>query len=90
MSIEVRTVENKKDLKTFVKVPFPIFKGNEYWVPQLIVEEMDIFNPNKNPAYDEAESKQFVAYKNGKPVGRIAGILSHAANKKFDSKNIYV
>jgi len=88
MSIEIRTVESKKDLKTFVKVPFPIFEGNEYWVPQLIVEEMDVFNPKKNPAYDEAESKQFVAYKNGKPVGRIAGILSHAANKKFDSKNI--
>lgn len=88
MSIEIRTVENKKELKTFVKVPFPIYKDNDYWVPQLIVEEMDIFDPKKNPAYEGAESKLFVAYKDGKPVGRIAGILSHVANKKFESKNI--
>jgi hypothetical protein len=88
MSLEIRTVSNKKDLKTFVKVPFGIYKGNKCWVPQLIMEEMDIFNPKKNPAHESAESKLFIAYKDGKPVGRIAAILSHSANKKFDSKNL--
>lgn len=88
MSIEIRTVGNKKELKTFVKVPFPIYKDNDYWVPQLIREDMEIFNPKKNPAYEQAESKLFVAYKDGKPVGRIAGILSHAANNKFEARNL--
>lgn len=88
MSVTIRTVETKKDLKTFVKVPFDIYQGNDCWVPQLIREEMEIFNPAKNPAYKSAESRLFIAYKDGKPVGRIAAILSHAANEKFDTKNL--
>jgi hypothetical protein len=88
MSITIRTVETKKDLKTFVKVPFGIYKGNDCWVPQLIREEMEVFDPAKNPVYDSAESRLFIAYKDGKPVGRIAAILSHAANEKFDTKNL--
>jgi ribosomal protein S18 acetylase RimI-like enzyme len=88
MSVEIRTVETKKELKTFVKLPFGIYKGNDYWVPQLIREEMEVFNPKKNPAYDTAETRLFLAYKDGKPVGRIAGVLSHAANNKYDTKNL--
>ncbi|MDQ1354052.1 MAG: N-acetyltransferase protein [Acidobacteriota bacterium] len=88
MSIEIRTVETKKDLKTFVKVPFDIYKGNDCWVPQLIREEMEIFNKKKNPAYDSADSRLFLAYKDGRPVGRIAAILSYAANEKYNIKNL--
>ncbi|MCP5052464.1 MAG: hypothetical protein GY940_35175 [bacterium] len=88
MSVEIKEVKNKKDLKRFVKVPYPIYKDNEYWFPQLDMDEMEIFNPKKNPAYDVSESRQFIAYKNGKAVGRIAGILSHVANEKYDTKNL--
>jgi len=88
MSVEIRTVETKKEVKTFVKLPFGIYKGNDYWVPQLIREEMETFNPKKNPAYESAETRLFLAYKDGKPVGRIAAILSHAANNKYNTKNL--
>ncbi|MCP5108595.1 MAG: hypothetical protein GY950_34740, partial [bacterium] len=88
MSIEIRKVETKKALKTFVKVPFTIYKGNDCWVPPLISEEMETFDPRKNPAYEGAESRLFVAYKDGEPVGRAAAILSHAANDKFGTKNL--
>ena len=88
MSIEIREVMNKKDLKQFVKLPFEIFKDNKYWVPPLIMDEMETFNPDKNPAYENAEAKLFMAYKDGKLVGRIAGILSHVANKKYNTKNL--
>jgi len=88
MSLEIRTVETKKDLKKFLKLPFKIYKGNKYWVPQLLMDEMEIFDKEKNPAYENAESKLFLAYKDGELVGRIAGILSHAANDKYDTKNL--
>jgi hypothetical protein len=88
MSIDIKVVETKKDLKSFVKFPFKVFKDNPYWVPQLIVEDMEIFDRRKNPAFDSADAKLFLAYKNGKPVGRIAGILSFAANEKYNTKNL--
>ncbi len=88
MDIKIKTVESKKDLKKFVKFPFKIFKGNKYWVPQLILDEMELFNKDKNPAYETAETKLFMAYKDGEPVGRIAAINSMIANEKYGTKNI--
>lgn len=88
MSITIKTIESKKDLKKFVKFPFRIFKGNKYWVPQLILEDMELFNKKKNPAYDSADTKLFMAYKDGEPAGRIAAINSMIANEKYSTKNI--
>jgi len=88
MSIEVKVVETRKDLKQFVKMPFALYKGHPLWVPQLIRDEIETFTPGKNPAYEYAETKLFIAFKDGKPVGRIAGILNHAANKKYNAKNL--
>ena len=88
MSVEIRLVETKSELKTFIKVPFEIYKGDPYWVPPLMMDDLDTFTPGKNPAYEHAEAKLFLAYKDGKTVGRIIGILSHAANDKYNTKNL--
>ncbi len=88
MKPEIKEVKTKKEVKLFVKVPFTIYKGHPYWVPPLIRDEMELFDKEKNPAYEYAESRLFIAYVNGKPVGRIAAILSHAANTKYGTKNI--
>ncbi|MBN2400138.1 MAG: hypothetical protein JXI33_07335 [Candidatus Aminicenantes bacterium] len=88
MSITVKEVLNKKDLKTFVKIPFPMYKDNPYWVPQLIKDEMEIFDRAKNPAFENADARLFLAFKDGKAVGRIAAINSRVANQKYHSKNL--
>jgi len=88
MSITIKIVESKKDLKKFVKFPFKIFKGNKYWVPPLILDDMEIFNKKKNPAYETADSRLFLAYKDEELVGRIAAINSIIANEKYNVKNI--
>ena len=53
MSITVKEVLNKKDLKKFVKLPFSIYKNDPLWVPQLIRDDMEIFNKKKNPCLRE-------------------------------------
>jgi hypothetical protein len=88
MSIIVKEVLNKKDLKTFVKIPFPMYKGNPFWVPQLIRDDMEVFNPAKNPAFDNADARLFLAFKDGRPVGRIAAINSRVANEKYHTRNL--
>lgn len=88
MSLEIRLVETKRDLKKFIKFPFELYKGDPYWVPPLIKDEMESFNPQKNPAYESAETRLFLAFRDGKIVGRIAAILSHAANNKYNTKNL--
>ncbi|MFW6128984.1 MAG: hypothetical protein ACOC6P_01910, partial [Candidatus Aminicenantaceae bacterium] len=77
MPIEVREAEDLKDLKKFVRFPFELYKTNKYWVPPIIKNELDNLRRDKNPAFDHCEAKYFLAYKNGKIVGRIAGIINH-------------
>ena len=49
MAVEIREVKSRKELKAFVRFPFSLYKGNKYWVPPLIKNEMETFNPEKNP-----------------------------------------
>lgn len=74
--ITLKEMITTKEMKQFVKFPFSIFKNNPYWVPPIIKDEMDVLNKQKNPAFENAEARFFVAIKNGKIVGRIAAIIN--------------
>lgn len=85
--ITIIEVKTKKDLKKFVQFPIDLYKDNEYFVPALTMDEMDNFNPKKNPAYEFCETKLFLAYKDKRVVGRICGLINYAYIKKIN-KNI--
>ena len=74
--IEIKKVSSKKELKTFVKFPFSLYKNNAYYVPPIIKDELDSFNPDINPIFKEAQADFFLAYKNGQLVGRLAAIIN--------------
>lgn len=88
MSVEIREVLTKKDLKRWVMFPTKLFKNDKNYVPFLVSDEMATFTKKSNPAYDFCETKLFLAYKENKLVGRIAGLINHAYNKKWDKKAI--
>ena len=74
--IEIVTVENKKQEKDFVMFPFKLYKGCDYWVPPIIKEELESMDKTKNPVFKNAEAEFYLAYKDGKIVGRIAAIVN--------------
>ena len=88
MDIIIKEVRNQKERKAFVKVPFEILRGSPNWVPPLIHDEMETFDREKNPAYENADSRLFIAFRNNRPVGRIAAIHSRAANLKYGTRNL--
>ncbi len=88
MSITVKEVLNKKQLKQWVRFPSRLYKDNSNFVPFLENDEIETFTKEKNPAYDFCETRLFLAYKNGEIVGRIAGLINHAYNKKWDKNAI--
>ena len=75
--ITVKEITSKKDLKNFVKFPFTLYKKNPYWVPPIINDEMATFDKTKNPAFDNADARFFLAYKDTTIVGRVAAIINH-------------
>ena len=88
--VQVVEVLTKKQLLTWVRFPNKLYKGEKSFVPFLELDEVDLFSGavEKNPAYDFCETKLFLAYKDGKPVGRIAGLINHAYNKKWSQNAI--
>lgn len=83
MSVTLKEVQTKKDLQTFVRFPNLLYRDNPYFVPFLGADEMETFTRDKNPAYDFCDTKLFLAYKDGKVAGRIAGLINRAYNKKW-------
>ncbi|MEQ6167126.1 hypothetical protein AAOE16_08020 [Ekhidna sp. MALMAid0563] len=75
MSLEIKEVNTKKELKQFIKFPFELYKGNPYYVTPLIDFEMSTLRKDKNPAFEHAEAQYWVVQKNGKIAGRIAAII---------------
>lgn len=88
MSVEIKEVLTKKDLKKWVDFPNKLYKGNKYYVPFLFNDEMDTFTKEKNPAYEFCDTKLFLAYKDNEIVGRIGALINYAYNKKWNKNAI--
>lgn len=86
--VEIREVKTKKEQRIFAEFPVRMYQEVPQAIPDLIEDEISNFDPRKNPAYEYCRTKQFLAYKDGECVGRIAGIISKAANDKWNTKRI--
>lgn len=84
--LEIVRVETKKQMRDFVKFPFSLYKGNPYWVPPMLSDEYFTLDKTKNPAFDFSDACYWLALKDGKVVGRIAGIISHAYIEKWGNR----
>lgn len=79
--IEVVEVKTKRQLKIFAKYPVILYKNCPYYVPSLRSDELATFNPKKNFSLKNNKIKGFLAYKDGKVVGRIAGFINYKDNQ---------
>ena len=86
--LSVVEVKSENDLKKFIKFPMELYKNNKNYVPPLINDEKNIWNPKENPALAYSDVKQFLAYKDGKIVGRIALMLNHNEAKELENNKI--
>jgi hypothetical protein len=84
MAVEIRLIEpTKRNLLKFVHYPIDVlYKGNPYYVPSLVTDEVGTLTPSENPAFEFCQSVYYMAYRDGKPVGRIAGIINRVVNER--------
>ena len=75
MSLQLKKVHSKKELKAFIKFPSKLYEGNTHYVPPLIEFEMSTLLKEKNPAFDHAKACYWVVEEDSKIVGRIAAIV---------------
>ena len=86
--IEIRTVSTKKEIGKFVDFRTNLYKDDPYAVPYLYDDEVNSLLPSKNPAFEFCEAEYYMAYRDGKPVGRVAAIINHKANGLWNQKNV--
>ena len=86
MEIELKQVKTTRDLKKFIAFQYSLYKGNAFWCPPMRMDELNTLHKEKNPAFDFCEAEYWIAYQGNKPVGRIAGIINHKANERWNEK----
>ena len=84
--ITVKEVVAQADYKQFVNFPYELYKGNEYWVPPLRKDELNMLSPKTNPAFTFCKAKFWTAWDGNRCVGRIAAIINHNYNEKIGKK----
>ena len=85
MSVEIKVIDPsvRKQLRQFVLFPELLYKDNPYYVPNLVFDEMSTLDPSSNPASDFCDQELYMAYRDGKPVGRVAAIINRWANEHW-------
>jgi GNAT superfamily N-acetyltransferase len=88
MAVEIRKIGTKRELEKFIQFANDLYADCPYYCPPLFFDEMNCFNAEKNPALEVCEYQLWMAYRDGQPVGRIAGIINRKANEKWNTKHV--
>lgn len=88
MAIEIKKVATKRELKDFIRFNYELYKNNPYSVPDLYDDMLNTFSKKKNAAFEFCEADYFLAYKDGKLVGRVAAIINRKANETWNKKEV--
>lgn len=83
--LDIREVSGKKDLGTFIRVPWKIYKDDPHWVPPLVAERKSALS-SKHPFFKHAKWRAWIAYRNGEPVGRISAQIDDLHLKRHGTK----
>lgn len=84
--IEIRIITSEKEIEKFIDFRTELYKDDPCAVPYLFMGEQDDLDKKKNPAFKFCEAEYYMAYRDGKAVGRIAAIINHRANETWQHK----
>ncbi|HEY5775000.1 MAG TPA: hypothetical protein VIS57_02840, partial [Xanthomonadales bacterium] len=84
-TVEVREVSGRKSLKTFIRIPWNIYKDDPNWVPPLMFERQESLS-RRHPYFKHAKWQAWIAYRNGEPVGRISAQIDDLHLQEYETK----
>jgi hypothetical protein len=87
--IEIAPVQNKRDLRTFIRFPWKIYKYDPFWVPPLLSDMKNLLDRSRHPFFEHSSADFFLAFSGGMPVGRIAAVLNNNHNRFHNEKTAF-
>lgn len=85
--IIIKEVSTRKELREFIHLPSRVHKDDPAWLPPIYSDEWLLFNKKKNRSYQYAEAVFYLAYRDGKAVGRIMGLINNRYNSIKNEKH---
>ena len=86
--IVIKRKEGLQGLREFVQLHYEMYRDCRYAVPFLFSEEMNTLRSDRNAAFECCEADYFMAYRDGKAVGRVAAIINHRANERWQRRQV--
>ncbi len=86
MDVQIKEVTTLKELRSFIHFPFDLYRGNPNWVPTLLFDELNTLRQDKNPAFEHCKARTWLAYRDGRIVGRVAAILNRRHIEKWGQR----
>lgn len=80
-AVSVRPVATWFERRAFLNLPWELYRGDPNWVPPLRMSQKELVGYAKHPFYEKNEVQTFLAWREGRPVGRIAAILNRGHNE---------
>src|SRR2546423_897387 len=81
MPVEVRPVASKRELKAFMRLPWRLYRNEPHWGPPLLMDLRKRLDRRRNPFFEHAEAEYFLAWRDGRPVGRITAQVDRNLNE---------
>lgn len=88
--VTIKEAVKRRDIVRFMEFPNELYRGNPYYVPDMLDSQVADMTRDQNPAFEYCDAKCFLAYRDKKIVGRIACILNTRANEKFQKKYLNI
>src|SRR5689334_3747187 len=82
----VQPVGSWRQRRDFINLPWTLYRDDPYWMPPLRQSLKELVGFAKHPFYADAIGQPFMAYRDGKPVGRIHAVVNHAHNRRYEEK----
>ena len=85
-AISITKVENKRDLERFIQLHYDLYRGNKYDAPNLHSDEVQTLSPwtkDPNAAFEFCDVEYYLAWKEGRVVGRVAAIINRRYNEQW-------
>jgi GNAT superfamily N-acetyltransferase len=81
MGLEVRAVAGRRELDAFIRLPWRLYRNDPLWVPPLVAERRSFLDRTRNPFFLHAEGEYFLAWRDGRPVGRVTAQVDRNFNE---------
>jgi GNAT superfamily N-acetyltransferase len=84
--VVVKPVKGWKERSRFANLPWSLYRNDPNWIPPLRGNQKEMLNYTRHPFYENAEIQTFLALRNGEAVGRVAAIVNHEHNRRYNER----